>query len=126
HQQLVDFVAVDVHHFKLVAAVQHKVGALGDFAQHKHHKTGDGFVVFRLWEMVDFKGAHDIGQRCGAINQPGILVTGDNLFFFIEHQLAHHNAHHIFQGNNADDQGVFIHYHGKVRTGGFKVLQHFV
>ena len=50
-----------------------------------------------------------------AVHQPCVFGTADDLrLFFGIDQLAHHNAHHIFQRYHANHQRVFVHYDGKV------------
>lgn len=70
HQQLIDLVVIDIHHFKFVARILHRVGAFRDFTQHEHHKAADGFIVAGLWELVDIQHAHNVINRRTAINQP--------------------------------------------------------
>ena len=70
HQQLVDTVVIDIHHFKFVAGEFHRIGAFRDLTQHKHHKASDGFVVARLRELVNIQHAHDVVNWGAAVNQP--------------------------------------------------------
>ena len=127
HQKLVDFQIFGVDDFKFVSRVNQKIGAFRDFAQGIHHKAGDGFVVFRIWKFLDVQRAHDVGERRGAVHQPGIFGAADDLrLFFGIDQLAHDDAHHVFQRYHADHQRVFVHHHGKVFAGSFEGFQYIV
>ncbi len=61
HQQLIDFIIVDVDDFEFVATMNHKVCALGNFAESVHHKASDGFVGFGIGEIIDVEDPHHIG-----------------------------------------------------------------
>ena len=127
NQKLVDFQIFSVDDFKFVSRVNQKIGAFRDFAQGIHHKASDGFVVFRIGKFLNVQRAHDVGERGRAVHQPGIFGAADDLrLFFGIDQLAHDDAHHVFQRYYADHQRVFVHHHGKVFAGSFKGFQYIV
>ena len=76
-------------------------------------------------QLFEVKHAHHIINRRDAVDQPGVLVTLNDLLFIVRRdQVAHHRAHHVVERHHAHDQAVFVEDDGKVFMGLLELVQH--
>ena len=103
-QHLVDAVAVHVHHFESPRSQLHMVGPAGDPAKHHHQEARDGVVLAGMRPVFDAQHPLHIHDRRHAIHQPSAVVAADDLLLHLmrSHQVAHHGAHHVVQGDHPD------------------------
>ena len=76
--------------------------------------------------FVELQHTHHIFDGRDAVDQPGMLIAADDLLFLFRgaDQVTHDRAHHIVEGDDADDAAVLVDDDGKVFMDLAKLLQH--
>ncbi len=112
--------------FKPVTGKSNPVGEFGNAAEHIHQKTGHGFVTFIIRHFAGAEQPFDIFNRCGTLNAPrSVFVFHDLLRIVGGNKVAHDDPKNVFEGDDADSEGVLVDDGGKIAFLGFEDIQGF-
>ena len=125
NEHLVDLVVVDVKHFEGVVPKRGFVGTLGDLPQHVHHEARDGLIGGVLGKIFDAERMFEVVDRRSPVNKPGVVVALNDLHILCSgYEFAHNRRHNIVDGDDADDESIFVENDGKVRVRALKDVKH--
>ncbi|MNM99867.1 hypothetical protein D3C81_1124390 [compost metagenome] len=79
-----------------------------------------------MGHAVDLQRAAHVLDRGDAVDQPGVLVAADDLLLVPgRDHVAHDDAHHVVEADQADHQAVFVDDQGEGFAGLAELLEHF-